>query len=126
MSEKKKIFIIEDNKMYAELLCEYLEAQKKYQVKVFESGEACLRYLYEKPDFIILDYFLNGRNKDAMNGNEILDLIKKENENIDGIMLSAQEKYGVAAQSIAKGAVHYIIKDKDSFKEIQQILSASK
>lgn len=122
MSRKKKVFIIEDNKMYANLLGDYLKAKNKYEVSIFETGEACLKYLYEEPDFIILDYFLNAKNADAKNGNEILKLIKKENDNVKVIMLSAQEKYGVAAQSIAKGAVYYIIKDQDSFEEIDEIL----
>ena len=124
MSLKKKVFIIEDNRMYATLLAEHLKAQQKYDVSIFETGEACLRYLYENPDYVILDYLLNGKNKEARNGNEILQLIKKESENTKVIMLSAQDKYGVAAQSIAKGAVYYVIKDDEAFDEIDKILNS--
>lgn len=54
---------------------------------------------------------------------KILEAIKKQNRQVPVVMLSGQESYGVAAQTIAKGAAHYVMKGKGSFAEIQNIIS---
>ncbi len=77
----------------------------------------------EKPDVVILDYFLNSKSKDAVNGMEILHTIKKHYPGIHVIMLSGQEHYGLAMQTIQQGADQYIIKDKDAFEQISDLIS---
>jgi CheY-like chemotaxis protein len=45
---------------------------------------------------IILDYHLDGIDKNAMNGIETLDKIKEFNQDIPVVMLSSQDKIDVA------------------------------
>lgn len=118
----KNVFVVDDDKMYATMLADHLTEQGKYTVKTFATGEECLSHLGENPDFIILDYYLDSEVPDAKNGLEILQEIKKADEDVKVIMLSSQEHYGVALQTIAKGAVYYVIKDLQSFKEIDNVL----
>lgn len=120
----KKIFIVDDDVMLTEALSDYLTRDVQHQISCFTTGEACLNSLDQNPDIIILDYFLNTVEKDAANGMEILKTIKKDYPLMHIIMLSGQERYGVALQTIQKGAEHYVIKDKDSFKEIAAIIDA--
>ena len=54
---------------------------------------------------------------------EILKAIKKYNPNIHVIFLSGQERYGVAMQTLQKGAEYYVIKDNEAFGKIEKILS---
>ena len=104
------------------MLADHLEQQGNFTVKTFATGEDCLNSLDENPDFIILDYYLDSEVPGAKNGLEILQAIKKADEDVRVIMLSSQEHYGVALQTIAKGAIYYVIKDLQSFKEIDRIL----
>lgn len=118
-SEKpKKIFIVDDDTMLTEALQDYLTRKIPHAVHVFHTGEDCLKHLAEKPDVIILDYYLNTVQKDAADGMEILQMIKKHNRNAHVIMLSSQESYSKAAQTIVKGAEQYVVKDESSFEKI--------
>lgn len=121
-NSKKSIFVVDDDNMYATMLADHLQEQGNFAVKTFSTGEDCLSSLDENPDFIILDYYLDSEVPGAKNGLEILKAIKKADEDVRVIMLSSQEHYGVALQTIAKGAIYYVIKDLQSFKEIDKIL----
>jgi len=101
----------------------HLSENPAFQVSSFGTGEECLKNLYQNPDVIILDYNLNDIYKEAANGLEILEEIKKHNNPVHVIMLSSQKRYGVAAQTISKGAEQYVIKDDDAFENIDKILN---
>ena len=81
------------------------------------------RIIRENPDVVILDYYLNTVQKDAADGMEILQDIKKQNRNTQIIMLSSQESYAKAAQTLAKGAVQYVIKDEKAFEKIAGLVN---
>ena len=81
--------------------------------------------LDEEPDAVVLDYYLNSKEKDAANGIDILKEIKKRNKAIPVIILSSQESYGTAAQTIRYGAVHYVIKSQDAFEEIFRLIKVN-
>lgn len=119
---QKLIFIVDDNVMFAEMMADNLSKHSKYKVKIYSTGEQCLENLYENPDLIILDYYLNDIYKDAANGLEILTEIKRKKFDPKVIMLSSQKQYSVAAQTISKGALHYVIKDDDAFKNVSKLL----
>ncbi|MEI6889663.1 MAG: response regulator [Bacteroidales bacterium] len=114
----KKIFIVDDDTMLTEALKDYLTRKTLNEIHIFNTGEECLRHLSEKPEFIILDYCLNSVQKDAANGMEILQVIMKHHPDIHVIMLSSQERYAIALQTIQKGAGQYVIKDETAFEQI--------
>jgi two-component system, OmpR family, response regulator len=120
------IFIVDDEPLLSEMLTDYLKDQNVgFIIKSFPTGEACLQSLDEDPDAIILDYYLNSKEKDAANGIDILKEIKKRNKTLPVIMLSSQKSYGTATQTIMYGAVHYVIKGQDAFEEIFQLIKAN-
>jgi len=118
----KKIFIVDDNEMLTMALEDYLTRRTMHKVQVFGTGEECINHLDESPDIIILDYNLNSVKESAANGAQILDLIKKLDHSIHVIMLSSQDAYGTALQTIMKGADTYVIKDADAFAKIEAII----
>ncbi len=124
MQQPKKIFIVDDDIMLTEALSDYLTRKTPHKIRVFHTGEECLTSLSEHPDIIILDYYLNTIQKDAANGMEILTSIRKQDKHIHVIMLSSQERYGIALQTIQKGAEQYVIKDTDSFQKIEEMIDA--
>lgn len=118
----KKIFIVDDDEMLTSALEDYLTRKTPHQVYTFGTGEACLSQLDEAPDIIILDYYLNSVSRDAANGMEILQAIKKAHPHMHVIMLSSQERYGIALQTIQKGAEQYVIKDENAFENILEMV----
>lgn len=121
-SKPKRIFIVDDDPFMGESLKDHLTQETPHQVSVFNTGEECLKHLSEKPDIIILDYFLNSQSKEAASGMEILETIKKYYPKIPVIILSGQERYAVAMQTIQKGAEQYVVKDKTAFEKIAEMI----
>ena len=119
----KKIFLVDDDEMLATALQDYLTRKIPHQISIYHTGEECLEHLSENPDIIILDYYLNTVSKDAANGMEILQTVKKQAPETAVIMLSSQERYGIAMQTLQKGAEQYVIKDEKSFEKIADLVN---
>lgn len=125
-SKNPLIYIVDDEPLLLEMLTDYLkERLPNLTIKTFATGEACLPEMYSKPDLVILDYYLNSREKEAANGIDILKEIKSQDKSIPVIMLSSQKSYNTAAQTIMYGALHYVIKGQEAFPEIKNIIVAN-
>lgn len=124
ISKPRKIFIVEDDPMQADLLKDRLTRDTPHDIKVFYTGESCLRAISENPEVIIIDYHLNSNDRTAANGMDILTSIKKYLPAAHIIMLSSQERYGVALQSIQRGAEQYIVKGQGAFEEINTMINS--
>lgn len=122
-TKPKKIFLVDDDSLITEALTDFLTRKVAHEIKVFQTGEECLKHLQENPDVIVLDFHLNTVNKNAANGMEILQTIKKAYPKIAIIMLSSQERYAIALQTIQKGAEQYVIKDENAFEKITQMIN---
>src|SRR6187549_2732161 len=93
---KIKLFLVDDDALFLRSLeIEFLQ-HGDFIIETYATGELCIENLSQNPDVIILDYHLDGINKNAMNGMETLDKIKAENPAISVIMLSSQDKIEVA------------------------------
>jgi len=117
----KKIFVVDDDEMLSMALEDYLERKTDFEVRLFNTGEECLKHLEEQPDIIILDYNLNSVVKEAANGLIILEAIKRLNGGIRVVMLSTQETKWLVLQTIKLGAEEYVIKDENAFEKIVSI-----
>ncbi len=122
--KQKNIFVVDDDEMMAMMLSDHLSKNPLNKVNVFNTGEDCIKNLNLCPDVIILDYQLNNIVADAANGLEILQQIMKLAKGVHVIMLSSQDEYGKAMQTIVKGALEYVVKSDDAFTRIDHILEA--
>lgn len=124
MSTNKKIciFLVDDDAMYLKLLGKELSEKPEYEVSTFATGELCLENLAIKPDIIVLDYFLNGIEKKALNGLETLSMIKSSYPEIPVIMLSAQDKIEVAVNCMKLKAFEYIVKSETAFARLHNAI----
>ncbi len=113
MEHMIKIFTIEDNLMYGEMIRHTLENESNYDVTLFRNGEECLKHIHLNPDIVTIDYNLPG-----MTGLEILKRINSYNENIDVIILSGQKDVEVAVEAYKNGAKYYIIKNENALTEL--------
>ncbi len=112
-----KIFIVEDDKFYANLVREKLKLSNFQNVIIFETGESFIDNLFRNPDVVILDYSLGNTN-----GLDLLKKIKSVNPDIQVIFLSGQEEMNVAINSLKYGAFDYLEKDEESLERLVFIL----
>jgi len=119
---RRKIFIVDDDPVLAEMLKDHLTKMTNYEVKVFDTGEECIQQLAQKPGIVFLDFYLNSVNKDAMNGLEILQEIKKSDPEVDVVILSGQDKIEVAVKTMQYGAFDYIVKGESAFYRAEKVV----
>lgn len=124
MTTEKKVllFLVDDDLLYLRSLeIDFME-QADITIRSFPSGELCIAALHEQPDIIILDYILDGIEKNAMNGIEVLDKIKAFNPQTPVIMLSAQDKIEIAIDCMHHQAHDYVVKSETAFIRLQKII----
>jgi len=122
-NEKIKLFLVDDDALFLKSLeIEFLQ-HADFAIETFATGELCMENLSHNPDVIILDYFLNGIVKNAMNGVETLDKIKIVNPDIPVVMLSSQDKIDVAVNCMHHRAFDYVVKSETAFMRLQKIIT---
>jgi DNA-binding NtrC family response regulator len=123
-TEKIKIFLVDDDALYLKSLEIEFRQKADFLVETFPSGEECLRNISLDPDLIILDYHLDGINKNAMNGLQTLDKIKEIDPDMPVLMLSAQDKIDVAINCIHHKAFDYVVKSETAFLRLEKIITS--
>jgi two-component system OmpR family response regulator len=122
-SEPIKLFLVDDDAVFLKSLeIEFLN-HANFVIETFATGELCMEKLSHNPDVIILDYHLDGIDKNVMNGVETLDKIKKYNPDIPVVMLSSQDKIDVAINCMHHRAFDYVVKSETAFVRLQKIIT---
>lgn len=122
-NNKIKIFLVDDDALYVKLLDIELQQQGGYAIETYLTGELCIEHLSHNPVIIILDYHLDGINKNAMNGIETLDKIKEANPGIQVIMLSSQDNIDVAIECMHHNAFDYVVKSETAYIRLKKIIA---
>jgi two-component system, OmpR family, response regulator len=124
MNKKKRLlFLVDDDALFLKSLEIEFGDNIKWEIKTFPTGELCLENISQNPDVIILDYYLNSIEKDAINGLETLNRIKTDYPAIPVIMLSAQDKIEVAVNCMKQQAYDYIVKSETAFIRLQKVIT---
>lgn len=120
---KIKLFLVDDDELFLKSLeIDFLQ-HADFDIEIFSTGELCVANLSNQPDVIILDYYLDSVDKNAMNGIETLDKIKAFNPDIPVIILSAQDKIDVAINCMHHKAADYVVKSETAFIRLQKIIT---
>ncbi|QKJ63650.1 response regulator [Flavobacterium sp. M31R6] len=123
-TNKIKLFLVDDDALFLKSLeIEFLD-HADFEIETYSTGELCLANLSNNPDVIILDYHLDGIDKNAINGIATLDKIKAFNPEIAVIMLSSQDKIDVAIDCMHHQAFDYVVKSETAFVRLQKIISS--
>jgi len=120
-TERKIIFIVEDNETYSRSLKTFIQNYyaSLYEIEIFPIGEMCIMELSRNPTIIIIDYFLNSKHTEANNGLEIIKRIKLLKPNTNIIVLSSQENLDVISETIKQYDCTYIPKNQAAFNKIK-------
>lgn len=120
---KLRLFLVDDDVVFLKSLeIDFLQ-HGNFTIETFVSGEQCIAGLSSRPDIIILDYFLDGIDKDSMNGIETLDKIKAIDPDVPVVILSAQDKIEVAVDCMHHSAYDYVVKSETAFFRLQKIIT---
>lgn len=121
--EKIKLFLVDDDAVFLKALEIQFLQHADFTIEAFNSGEHCVENLNHDPDVIILDYYLDGISKNAINGIQTLDKIKSFNPDIPVVILSSQDKIEVAINCMHHRAFDYIVKSETAFVRLQKVIS---
>ena len=125
MIDENKIllFLVDDDALFLKSLEIDFTDNTESIIKTFPTGELCLENISQNPDVIILDYYLNSIDKNAINGLETLDRIKTANQTIPVVILSSQDKIEVAVNCMKHQAFDYIVKSETAFIRLQKTIT---
>lgn len=104
-----RIFVVEDNEFFSQLIKQKLETNDQNEVTLFNNGDDFRRNLHLNPDIVVLDY-----NLPNTTGIDLLKEIKNFNDQIKTILISGQEKVDVVIEAFENGAEEYINKDDNA------------
>ncbi len=114
------VFLIEDDKVYAEYIIKSLQKDNLYKVDHFLQAEDALKVMtMVTPDALIVDYRLP-----KMNGIQFFEKIKsKIPSTVKVILLSATQDGSLVLSFIQKGVRDYVIKDETVIDSLHAILA---
>ena len=121
---KIKLFLVDDDALFLKSLEIEFRQHADFDIETFATGELCLDHLSHNPDIIILDYHLDGIDKNAMNGLDTLDKIKAYNLDIPVLMLSSQDSIDIAVSCMHHRAFDYVVKSETAFMRLQKIITS--
>jgi two-component system, OmpR family, response regulator len=120
-----KVFLVDDDVFFLESLHHFLNQQDfQADIKTFGTGEECLQNIGDKPDIVVLDYYLSSgtTGEKTLNGMEVLRRIKSTYPEIRVIILSAQDNIEVAMETMKNGAYDYVSKSESALIKIRNIV----
>lgn len=119
--ESFRIFIVEDDPLYGEMLKHHLSLNPDNEVHLFKTGSDCVKNLYKMPSLISLDYSLPD-----MSGLDVMRHVKKEAPDVPVVIVSGQEDISTAVALLREGAYDYFVKDEDVKDRLWNIIKKIK
>lgn len=104
-----KIFVIEDDVFYGQLLKRHLSLNPDNMVFHFETGNECFQNMHLNPDMISLDYRLPD-----ISGMEVMKKLNEDYNDIPVIIVSGQEDINTAIDLLKTGVYDYFVKDDNT------------
>lgn len=104
-----KIFVIEDDVFYGQLLKRHLSLNPDNMVFHFETGNECFQNMHLNPDMISLDYRLPD-----ISGMEVMKKLTEEYNDLPVVIVSGQEDINTAIDLLKTGAYDYFVKDDNT------------
>ncbi len=121
--KSKKIFVVEDNRMYASMIENHLSQYSDCEINLFYSGEDCLLAFDQNPDVVLLDFHLNVDDDTAKTGFDYLKIIKEKNPEQAVVMLSSMEDVKQVVDLLKISAYDYVLKDDMAFDNLDKVMN---
>jgi len=121
MKKNKRIFLVDDDPFWTEMLTEILHRLGCSNITTFSNGQECIQHLHLNPVLVFLDYQMEG-----VDGIEVLQKIKEYYPGIGVVFCTAFEDLQVAVTAMKYGSFDYLLKANVSVKEVAAIISQMK
>ena len=116
MKQKPLIYIIEDSIIVQNLIEYSLKKELDCNFVCFTRADIALKQIdIQRPDLIILDYFLDSNYKNSITGLKILKILRRKDLMSPTIVFSGQTEKNIAVKLMKMGAVDYISKNSEEF-----------
>lgn len=119
------LFIVEDDLAFAEMITDHLNTRfPNFKIVKYTNGDDSLTDLKSlKPEFVLLDYYLDKKDIYALNGIDVLAHMRKDRPETKVIIISAQEHIEVAVNMMKYGAYDYIVKNEAAHLRLENDLN---
>ncbi len=105
-----RIFIVEDDDWYAEILEYHLKLNPDHEVLRMATANECLKQVYLQPAVVCVDYSLPD-----MDGSELIEKLNNSHPHIPVVVISGQEDVSTAIALLKLPNVHdYLVKDDET------------
>lgn len=127
-SASKKFFIVDDDEYFNNILKAYVhrigkEIQIPVETSNYLNGTDCLENIKHNPDFVILDFYLDENNDITLTGYDVLEKIKKYNQQIKVIVISQMHEWENFKEEFTQfGATGFLKKDNDLYRNLKEIV----
>lgn len=116
--------MVDDDKVILNLLEYVFQSKNGYVIKTFTSGEECLKNMHLKPDLVVLDYLLNEKDPNAMDGLETLHKLMEKDSELPVIMLTAHADDETGKEMLKIGARTVLSKDDYFVDKLEHYISS--
>ena len=107
--ESYKIFIVEDDPWYGEMLGYQLALNPDYLVTRFTTGKECLANMHKLPDLVTLDFSLPDYTGDLL-----FNKIRQVNDSVPVVVISGQDDITIAIKMLKMGIADYLVKNDNT------------
>ncbi|MGC8824296.1 MAG: response regulator [Bacteroidales bacterium] len=124
MAENKplKVLVVDDSALNRQVIVEYLRHKEIVTIEAEDGEQALQKIGTEQPDIILLDLIMP-----IMDGFEVLEYLKKQNNTIPIIVITAYLKGNTFQRCMelgAKGFLNKPVKMQELFNLISQVMEA--
>lgn len=114
---QQRVFIVDDDFFCREMYTKHLSELGIKNIYAFNDGEACINNMFLNPNIIFVDYDMV-----ALNGVEVIEMVKTSNPETYTILISAQRDMKVATNALKNGAFYYINKNDNPLEKMSSVL----
>jgi DNA-binding NarL/FixJ family response regulator len=127
IKENYLIYVVDHDAAYTEQVKQYLHnsAHAFLRVRSFSSPDECAQHAGQRPDLILLEHLpaAHGVTESPSAGQETLKKIKDSFEDTPVVILTRNNNLGAVVKSMRSGAHSYIIKNREAFGHLGQLLN---
>lgn len=126
------IYVVDDSLLFLKIISAKLEGIEqalrnegynlRFTVMTFTTGDELLRALHQKPDLIVLDYFLDPDPSSDNNGDRVYEEIMRRDRSQKVVMMSSQNTATLVHRMVKAGLRDYIIKDEEAYSQLHELI----
>lgn len=125
ISQNNLVFVVDDNKVYRDLIGAKIATLPNVQVEVFESAEEALNQKHKLPKLILLDLYLDGENPNALSGHIAIEKFSDVENPPKIILISGELNYDLLREYKVFRNLDHVLKSDLPKKVLEQKVSAA-